>query len=166
MALLVAVTSDTHYGDKTRNMPSPLFESLKKEEPDLILHAGDVTSPELLEKLEEIAPTIAVRGNADHLNLPEEKIVEAGDVLIGIIHGHQFFSLNAQFLTLKALDMGVDLLVFGHTHRFYHDSYSIHGRRAVLLNPGSPTFPRMDSAGFAFVEVSGENINVRRIKFW
>ena len=166
MALLIAVTSDTHYGDKTHNMPSLLFEGLKKEEPDLILHAGDVTSPELLEKLEEIAPTIAVRGNADHLHLPEEKTVEAEDVLIGMIHGHQFFSLNAQFLTLKALDMGVDMLIFGHTHRFYHDSYSIHGQRAVLLNPGSPTFPRMDSAGFALVRIRGERIQVRRITFW
>ena len=166
MGLLIAVTSDTHHGDKTSNLPSLLLKELEKRKPDLILHAGDVTSPELLERLEEFAPTIAVRGNADHLRLPEEEVVEAGDVRIGLLHGHQFFSLNAQFLTLKALDMGVDVLIFGHTHRFYQDTYSIHGRRVVLINPGSPTFPRMDSPGFALLRLDGESVRVERITFW
>ena len=164
--MLVAVTGDTHHGDKTGNLPSLLFEHLKKRRPDLILHAGDVTSAELLEELERFAPTIAVRGNADHLRLPEEEVVEAEEVRIGLIHGHQFFSLNAQFLTLKALDMDVDVLVFGHTHRFYHDTYSFHGQKVVLLNPGSPTFPRMDRAGFVFLEIAGEKLRVERITFW
>lgn len=88
----VAVVSDTHYGDKTRNLPTLLFEHLMKIQPELILHAGDITSPELLEKLEEIAPTLAVRGNVDRLNLPEEEVVEAEDVKIGMIHGHQLLS--------------------------------------------------------------------------
>ena len=166
MPLLIAVTSDTHYGDKTMNMPLLLFEHLKEKKPDLILHAGDITSPELLERLEEFAPTIAVRGNADHLRLPEEKVLDVEDVRIGLLHGHQFFSLNAQFLTLKALDMGADVLVFGHAHRFYHDSYSMHGQRVVLLNPGSPTFPRMESPGFALLKVNGESIQIKRITFW
>jgi putative phosphoesterase len=165
MALLVAVTSDTHHGDKTKNLPSLLLNELEARKPDLILHAGDVTSAQLLERLEEIAPTIAVKGNADHLNLPEEEIVEIGDFKVGILHGHQLFSLNAHFLTLKALDIGVDVLVFGHTHRFYHDTYSLYGRGVVLLNPGSPTFPRMDRAGFALLWVEKE-IRVERITFW
>ena len=164
--MLIAVTSDTHHGDKTNNLPSLLLRELEKRVPDLILHAGDVTSAELLEKLEEFAPTIAVRGNADHLHLPEEQVVDVEDVRVGLLHGHQFFSLNAQFLTLKALDMGVDVLIFGHTHRFYHDIYSLHGSGVVLLNPGSPTFPRMDSAGFAFLEVNGERVRVERVTFW
>jgi len=166
MVLLIAVTGDTHHGDKTKNLPSLLFQYLEDRRPDLILHTGDVTSHELLERLEEFGPVVAVRGNADHLNLPEEEVVEAEDLRIGLLHGHQFFSLNSQFLTLKALDMGVDVLVFGHTHRFYHDEYSLHGRRVVLLNPGSPTFPRMDTAGFAFLRVKGESLKVERVRFW
>ncbi len=164
--MIIAVTSDTHHGDKTNNLPSLLLRELEKRRPGLILHAGDVTSPELLEALEEFAPTIAVRGNADHLHLPEEKVLEVGDVRIGLLHGHQFFSLNSQFLTLKALDMDVDLLIFGHTHRFYHDTYSLHGRKVALLNPGSPTFPRMDSAGFVLLHIEAENFRVERITFW
>ncbi|ACJ16724.1 metallophosphoesterase [Thermococcus onnurineus NA1] len=164
--MLIAVMSDTHYGDKTRNFPSLLFRELEKRGPDLILHAGDVTSPGFLERLEEFAPVIAVRGNADHLGLPEEQVVDAEDVKIGLLHGHQFFSLNAQFLTLKALDMEADVLIFGHTHMYYYDTYSIHGQKVVLLNPGSPTFPRMDSAGFAFIKVEGNKVSVERVKFW
>lgn len=166
MGLKLAVISDTHYGDKTRNLPTFLFGHLEKVKPELVLHAGDVTDPELLERIEKVAPVLAVRGNADRLNLPEEEVVEVGALRIGLIHGHQLFSLNAHFLTLKALDMGVDVLVFGHTHRFYHEMHSLHGRRVVLINPGSPVFPRMDSPGFAVLNVSGENVSVKRITFW
>ncbi|ANF22030.1 metallophosphoesterase [Thermococcus piezophilus] len=164
--MLVAVISDTHYGNKTKNLPSLLFQHLEKKRPGLILHAGDITSPELLERLEEFAPVVVVRGNVDHLHLPEEQVIEVEGLKIGVLHGHQFVIMNAQTLTYKALDMGVDVLVFGHTHRYYYDTYSFHGQRVVLLNPGSPTFPRMDSAGFAFLKVDSTNISVERINFW
>ncbi|WP_050001869.1 metallophosphoesterase [Thermococcus eurythermalis] len=161
----IAVLSDTHVGDKAKALPVPLLDKLKKARPELILHAGDITSPSVLEALEEIAPVIAVRGNVDHLGLPEEETVEIEKLRIGLIHGHQLLSLNAQFLTLKALDMGVDLLVFGHTHRFYFDSFSVYGRRVYLLNPGSPTFPRWDEAGFVLLRPE-EEPSVRRVKLW
>jgi len=163
--LRVAVLSDTHVGDKARALPPVLIEKMRNAEPELILHAGDVTDPSVLETLEEIAPVVAVRGNVDYLHLPEEETVEIDRIRIGLIHGHQLLSLNAQFLTLKALDMGVDLLVFGHTHRFYFDTFSLYGRKVYLLNPGSPTFPRWDNAGFVLLR-TGEEILVKRIKLW
>ena len=162
---MIAVLSDTHVGDRAKALPLPLLEKLREIRPELILHAGDITSPEVLETLEEIAPTVAVRGNVDHLNLPEEETIEVKGLRIGLIHGHQILSLNAQFLTLKALDMGVDFLVFGHTHRFYFDSFSLYGKRVYLLNPGSPTFPRWDEPGFAVIK-PGEEPAVKRIKLW
>ena len=161
----IAVLSDTHVGDKAKALPPVLIEKIRSVKPDLILHAGDVTAPVVFEVLEEIAPVVAVRGNVDNLSLPEEEIVEADGVKIGMIHGHQVLSLNAQFLTLKALDMEVDLLVFGHTHRFYFDSFSLYGRRVYLLNPGSPMFPRWDDAGFVLLR-TGEELSVKRIKLW
>ncbi len=164
--MIIGVVSDTHHGDKTRHVPSILFEKFEGEGVDLILHAGDITSRELFEGLNEIAPVMAVRGNADHLQLPEERIVDVGDIRIGMTHGHQFLGLNAQVLGYKALEMGVDVLIFGHTHRYFHDDRIFHGRRIVLLNPGSPTFPRMGSAGFAIMEVNGTKIHVERIKLW
>jgi len=163
--LRIAVLSDTHVGDKARALPPVLIEKMHNAEPELILHAGDVTAPIVLETLEEIAPVLAVRGNVDYLGLPEEEKIEADQIRIGMIHGHQLLSLNAQFLTLKALDMDVDLLVFGHTHRFYFDSFSLYGKRVYLLNPGSPTFPRWDDAGFVLLR-TGEELLVKRIKLW
>ncbi|WP_297550683.1 metallophosphoesterase [Thermococcus sp.] len=162
---MIAVLSDTHVGDKAKALPLPLLEKLRETRPELIFHAGDITSPEVLETLEEIAPTVAVRGNVDYLNLPEEETIEVQGLRIGLIHGHQLLSLNAQFLTLKALDMEVDLLIFGHTHRFYFDSFSLYGKRVNLLNPGSPTFPRWDEPGFVLLK-PGEEPEVKRIKLW
>ncbi|NPA48163.1 MAG: metallophosphoesterase [Thermococci archaeon] len=159
----MCVISDTHY---TRNgrLPSHVFDSVRNEEPDLIVHCGDVIDPELLEELEGISPVVAVRGNADYLNLPESRIVEADGVRIGAVHGHDVIPLNAQTLAYKALEMEVDVLLFGHTHRFYSDRISFHGREILLLNPGSPTKPRFDSPGFAMIRTP--SMDVRRVELW
>ncbi|WP_461864768.1 YfcE family phosphodiesterase [Thermococcus sp.] len=164
--MIVGVVSDTHHGDKTRHIPSILFEKFEDEGVNLIIHAGDITSRELFERLKEIAPVVAVRGNADHLQLPEERIIDAEDLRIGVIHGDQFLGLNSQVLGYKALEMGVDVLIFGHTHRYFHDERIFHGRKIILLNPGSPTFPRMGSAGFALMRINGAEVRVKRIKLW
>jgi len=162
----VAIVSDTHVGDKAKFLPAPFLHKLRDSSPDLILHAGDITSHTVLEELEEIAPVVAVNGNVDHLHLPEEEVVDVGGIRIGMVHGHHFFSLNSHFLALKAMDMGVDVLVFGHTHRFYFEPLFLHGIRVYLLNPGSPTFPRYDSPGFALLRTDGEGVNVRRVELW
>src|SRR6202521_4031165 len=57
---------------------------------DLILHAGDIGAPEILEALTKIAPVTAVRGNVDTASwgraLPETEVVEAGGALIHMLH--------------------------------------------------------------------------------
>ena len=57
---------------------------------DLIIHGGDVGQPEILDTLESIAPVHTVRGNVDcepwTQRLPNTKVVEAGDVLIYVLH--------------------------------------------------------------------------------
>jgi len=153
---MIVVLSDTHIGDRAKALPVLLLERLKRLEPELILHAGDITAGFMLDELEKIAPLVAVRGNADSLNLPLERVVEVGDFRIGLIHGHRFLSLNTQFLTLKAINMDVDVLVFGHTHRRCFEFRTSHGRRVYLLNPGSPTFPRFDSPSFAVLKFNKE----------
>ena len=54
----VGIVSDTH-GFFRSALPEALAES------DLILHAGDVGTPEILDRLEAIAPVRAVYGNVD-----------------------------------------------------------------------------------------------------
>ena len=97
---------------------------------DRILHAGDVGAFEILEKLAQIAPVTAVRGNVDTAPwarrvLPETEVVDAGGVTIYILH-------DLGELDLKP-EAGFGVVVFGHSHR-----PKLEERNGVLyFNPGS-----------------------------
>jgi uncharacterized protein len=74
--MLVGLISDTH------GLVRPAaLEALKGSQ--LIIHAGDIGTPEVLDELRAIAPTFAVRGNNDtqawSVTLPEKEIIEAGE---------------------------------------------------------------------------------------
>ena len=97
---------------------------------DLIIHAGDVGKPELIDRLGEVAPLHVVCGNIDNGSwaaaLPQTELVEVG--------GHRFFVLHdiAQ-LDADPVAAGFAAVVFGHSHR-----PSIETRNgALFLNPGS-----------------------------
>lgn len=97
---------------------------------ELILHAGDVGKPEILEELRKIAPVVAVRGNVDTHHwaqtLPETAVAEAGSVLIYILH-----DVNA--LDLNPAVAGFHIVVSGHSHKPGKTE-----RDGVLyINPGS-----------------------------
>src|SRR5580692_6444580 len=81
---------------------------------ELIIHAGDVGKPEILESLRAIAPVVAVRGNVDKgewaARLPETAVVKAGSVAIYVLHDvHQ--------LDLDPVAAGVGIVVSGHSHK-------------------------------------------------
>ncbi len=97
---------------------------------ELIIHAGDVGKPEILEELRKIAPVVAVRGNVDTepwaRALPETAVAEAGSVLIYILH-----DVNA--LDLNPAAAGFHIVVSGHSHKPGKTE-----RDGVLyINPGS-----------------------------
>jgi hypothetical protein len=162
----IGILSDTHYPDKTSYLPDLIFDVFRKEGVELIIHAGDLTSPELFEIFKEIAPVIIVRGNLDKPIFPEEKVLKIEDLKVGVLHGHQFLSLDEQSLKYKALDMDVDLLIFGHTHRFFYKSYEYMGKEVHLLNPGSPTVPRMSDPTFLVGKITGERFRFNIYKPW
>jgi putative phosphoesterase len=92
-----------------------------------ILHAGDICDPSVLEKLSEIAPVTAVRGNNDRGSwaeaLPEQVVVEIGGVRICVVHDAADFSG----------DVKADVVVTGHSHK-----PSVRMENSVLhVNPGS-----------------------------
>ncbi len=80
---------------------------------DSIIHAGDIGDPEILNKLGEIAPVTAVRGNVDRgawtRNIPTTNVHEAGSVSIYVLH-------NLQELGLKPEAAGFAVVVSGHSH--------------------------------------------------
>jgi uncharacterized protein len=81
---------------------------------DLILHAGDVGSPEILESLKTIAPVVAVRGNVDTGEwadaLPLTAVIPAGSAMIYMLHILQDLDLNPAVA-------GFPIVVSGHSHK-------------------------------------------------
>ncbi|HKN59537.1 MAG TPA: metallophosphoesterase family protein [Candidatus Acidoferrales bacterium] len=97
---------------------------------DLIIHAGDVGRPEILDALEALAPVVAVRGNVDTQpwaeELPATAVAEAGLATIYILH-------NLAGLDLDPVAAGFQIVVSGHSHKPSNTT-----RSGVLhLNPGS-----------------------------
>src|SRR5882757_5101747 len=97
---------------------------------ELIIPAGDVGKPEILEELRKIAPVVAVRGNVDTepwaLALPETAVTEAGVAMIYVLH-------DVHALDLNPAVSGFQIVVSGHSHKPGKTE-----RDGVLyINPGS-----------------------------
>jgi uncharacterized protein len=119
----IGLISDTH-----GLLRKEAVEALRGSE--LILHAGDVGKPEILEALKKIAPVVAIRGNVDTepwaKALPETAVAEAGTVLIYVLH-----DVNA--LDSNPTASGFHIVVSGHSHKAGKTE-----RDGVLyINPGS-----------------------------
>lgn len=97
---------------------------------ELILHAGDVGKPEILDALRAVAPVVAIRGNVDGdawaAALPATEVIETERALIYMLH-----DVNA--LDLDPVAAGFQIVVSGHSHK---PARSV--RSGVLyINPGS-----------------------------
>jgi putative phosphoesterase len=119
---IIGVISDTH-GLLRPEVPK-LFKSV-----DLILHAGDIGDPQILEQLTTLAPTIAVRGNNDKgewaRRIPEFKKVDVGGISIFMIHDVKEIAASSR--------SDADIILSGHSHK-----PSTERRDGTLyLNPGS-----------------------------
>lgn len=117
----IAVISDTH------NLLRPqVLERLAAA--DIILHAGDVSSPDTLEALQDLGKDLyLVQGNNDWALGPR-----VPPTLTVAIEGVVFFLVHNQRDVPPGLS-GVDVVVYGHSHR-----YTLEERHGVLwLNPGS-----------------------------
>ncbi|MGE3594482.1 MAG: metallophosphoesterase [Dehalococcoidia bacterium] len=108
---------------------------------DLILHAGDVTAPSVLDWLDQFAPVVVAQGNNDDFRDPRMKPVQMLDVhgwRIGMVH-----NLAPETRAITAMrgrhfdDEPVDIMIGGHTHL-----ERLEVRESVLIvNSGSPTLP-------------------------
>lgn len=123
----------------------------------LILHAGDVGGPEILEALGAVAPVRAVRGNTDHgafgATLPLTEVVEVGRHTLYMLH-------IPHDLDLDPAAAGFSAVVSGHTHRPL-----VEERDGVLfVNPGSCGPRRFDyPVTVARLTVDGHGLSVRLI---
>ena len=154
------VLSDTHSPRRWKSCPPTLLPHL--DAADVILHAGDVCTPDVLDLLASFAPVHVVMGNNDvpevaDWGAPETVEVELAGVRIGMIHDsgqHQ-----GRTARLRQRFPTADLVVFGHSHIPLDET----GDGLRILNPGSPTDRRRQPAGtFALLDLrDGELVDAR-----
>ena len=152
--MVIAVISDTHMPRGGRRLPEACVERIAGA--DLLLHAGDLMTVDVLRGLEAIGPPVAaVRGNMDSAELrrllPAERVVEAGGARIAMLHdagprAGRLYRLRRRF------GDRADAVVFGHSHLPLHER-SPDGFQ--IFNPGSPTERRrapVHTMGIAYAE--------------
>ena len=116
----LAILSDTH-----GLLRHQVLEHLKNA--DAILHGGDINKQSVVDELRQYAPLYVVRGNNDKEwaeEIPHDLTIALGGVTFYMVH-------NKKELPAK-LD-GVDVVVFGHSHKYVQEE-----KEGLLwLNPGS-----------------------------
>lgn len=179
----IGVISDTHIPHRLPEMPRRVYDLLKGC--DVILHAGDLESTEILAPLCNIAPTYAVRGNlhwqfstgTHDQNLPLAMTFRAGKQTIWMTHGHMRFAysvvdkvlgigeqrslarVNGALITrlqrLKPADATV--VVFGHSHLSCAEWVD----DVLYFNPGAVTSSAIQKSkelpriGFLMIGIDG-----------
>lgn len=152
----IGVLSDTHVISKLqgRQLAAQLMTGAFAGI-DAILHAGDHVYQGLKGCFAPV-PWYAVRGNLDRtlIDLPASRSLILNGKRIGMVHGWgQGGDIVKNVLTFFADDMP-DVLVFGHSHRPECRWVGT----TLLLNPGSPTDPRLAPAPTVGVLTLGETV--------
>lgn len=129
--------ADTHVPHRARDLPEQLWRAVA--EADVVVHAGDWVSVQLLDTLLARANRlIAVVGNNDgpalSAKLPEIAAAELDGVRLAVVHETGPARGREERCATRFPD--TDVLVFGHSHIPW-DTVAPTGLR--LLNPGSPT---------------------------
>lgn len=120
---VLGIISDTH--GLLRPEATDALEGCER-----IIHAGDVGKPEVLGRLRQVAPVVAVRGNVDHgawaEALPPTEVVDLDGVLLYVLH-------DLAELDLDPVKAGFKAVITGHSHRPAVDMKD----GVLYLNPGS-----------------------------
>ena len=154
MSPLAVVIADTHIPRRTRALPDALTSYLERA--DLVLHAGDLMSPALLDELAAYAPVEAVRGNLDPpgTDLPETREFGFGGARVAMIHDSG--PRRGRRARMRRRFPDARVVVFGHSHiPLLEDENGL-----MLLNPGSPT-DRRRQPRHTFALLRGEEGEVR-----
>jgi len=158
MSPLAVVVADTHIPRRARTLPEGLISHLQRA--DLILHAGDLMDPTLLEELTTYAPTRAVQGNLDppEAGMPETLEFEFGGVRVAMVHDSG--PRKGRRSRMKRRFPGARVVVFGHSHiPWLEDEDGL-----LLLNPGSPTDRRRQPEHtFALLRAEGGEVTAEML---
>ena len=156
----ILIVSDTH--GRHRNLDVVLEREGKI---DMLLHLGDLEDDERY--IESIAewPVHMLSGNNDFFShLPEEKEIKIGKYKIFMAHGHRYYvSMDTRRIRDAAKARGVDIVMFGHTHKPYID---VEGDLKVI-NPGSLSYPRQEGrcASYVIMDINANGDAEFELKF-
>ncbi|VVC45286.1 Phosphodiesterase MJ0936/Vps29,Phosphodiesterase YfcE, conserved site,Metallo-dependent phosphatase- [Cinara cedri] len=134
----VLVIGDMHVPFRSSGLPAQFKKLLTPGKIQHVLCTGNLCTKEMYEFLKSIANDVhVVRGDFDeNLNYPDQKVVNVGQFKVGLCHGHQVIPWgDPESLSLLQRQLDVDVLVFGHTHKF--DAFELGNK--FFLNPGSAT---------------------------
>ncbi|WP_454044278.1 metallophosphoesterase family protein [Cellulosimicrobium sp. Marseille-Q8652] len=145
MPTRLLLLSDTHVPARARVLPDQVWRAV--DAADVVVHAGDWVTVDLLDALEErAARLVGVAGNNDgpelHARLPEVARTTVDGLRVAVVH--ETGGKDGRERRADAAYPDADLLVFGHSHIPW-DTVSPAGMR--LLNPGSPTDRRRQPVG-------------------
>jgi putative phosphoesterase len=160
----IGVIADTHISKKTETIPVEVLKAF--ETVDMVIHAGDLVSLDVLKQLKDICPQVkAVYGNMDarevRVALREKEIIKINNFKIGVTHGqgnpHQLIEFTSKLFKADNLDV----IIFGHSH----SALNLKAGNTLYFNPGSPTdkiFALYNSYGIITVDdtVNGELIKI------
>ena len=162
----IGLLSDTHQNNRRPELWDEVREAFAGA--DLILHAGDIVAPGVLDWLEQIAPTLAAQGNNDlgwdDSRMRERHSLEFEGWRIAMVHDMEPEERPIELLVERFLDgQRPDVIFTGHTHyeRLEH-------RDDVLqINSGSPTQPHLFSPRLGTVgllELSPSSLRARVLR--
>ena len=170
----IAVISDTHVPASLRELPEKLVEEIGGV--DRVLHAGDLATLDVLDRLNAVAPTIAVAGNMDPPEVKtlvrDREILEIAGRTIGLAHGHQRHALQDRYIgssydsaefelfyqAMAAQLPGAEIILFGHFHKPLIKTW----RKILFINPGSIAPPHTRPT-YALLDL-GEGIDARIVE--
>ncbi len=189
-SIMLGVLSDTHIPHRLPSLPPEISALFAAKEVALILHAGDVDEPGVLDALSTVAPVIAVRGNL-HLasrsrsspHLPYAVSLDIMGQRVVLTHGHGrphewlwdkrrgFIKQAPTAATRDAFNEELikrnqrrfpdaDVLIFGHSHRRLCRRVG----RTLFLNPGAIAHARDESASIVLLTLTAEGASAEFIE--
>jgi putative phosphoesterase len=177
---LIGLIADTHVPEAGPELAPAVLEALAGC--DQILHAGDLHTLAVVDRLEQIAPTSVSRGNGDpyqplgnrpgvpvDARVSDELVINVGGFWIGLVHDLEHIEGRADDVAAATLarvfHTKVDIAVCGHTH-----VPMLWGLAdgTVVINPGSAMMPYgylglTGTIGFIAIEADGFEVSVLEV---
>lgn len=146
----ILIISDTHRHEENLEIVLEQEKNL-----DILIHLGDVEGAEDYIRAIAGCPCYMVAGNNDYFSTLHKEIkTTIGGYNVLMTHGHYYYvSLGYETIEVEAVAQGMDIVMFGHTHRPIVEVKD----NITLLNPGSLSYPRQANGKPSYIIMTLDN---------